>query len=1104
MGKCRVIAVLAVVLMVSLPTIAQLRRIGTMHPGSEVKIPVSPVNVASLRKVLRRAESKESLQSSLKVEDTVYSAGITKRHGWHEPLTIITKEQASRRNSSYRFTGRNPEGHFTKVESINSLGDYTSCNLTPYIANIFSSVDSASNTVWKNRIATSCIFEMISDLSGKNVIQERVYDKDHKLVYSFSTVPVGDNVFIGSYKDINGLPAEMRTEPGYSFGTLVMITRDDRGFERRVEFVDSKGTHKPNADGAYATLYEFDDAGRRISQFSVDENGEYIIDNVSNCGMLVEWDEKRNVPVVYTAVDTNLEPIKLRTNDGDLFNGVSKYVVEYDENFNEISTTFVNPDGSPAFNRQGIHKVEYYPNKFGLPDTVKALSIAGTLVPFDASGTAMRVSVYDSLGRNIEVKNYNSLGEPLAGEQNLWRIRGEYSPEGEQTGMWQYSMISGTEKSAGSYQIRQLENGMKEMRTDYADGTYQIVLNDAKGRTIRDEICDVDGSPLMAKRGFATGTLTITETPNGTISVQEWFDENGNPCVISSPNSIRGVDKVVNETDSVAMTGLNKSYLNGELVDIYLSKFNKNGIVTGQYDVNRFGVKSRAGGSSGVRVYDSDAQFSPFSELNSIVGIDEFGEPDYVVPYNGIPYVYQRFMKGATEFKMEDDKSPGEDLWMVREELPKIMTIEVTDSLAYSLGLKDNDLILKYGNYYPQLGNYSASEKEFVGKWVIRNLLESDSGREMIVFRIEDAKAGKYGIVNLGVLPAGTSKELGFVPHVRYLTSRQKERIEECIEEHKDLEKLLQFDEIDWLDRTAAEKYVIIDFPSLYRNELDGFYAREVGEAAMLLAAYDGDHDKNWTPWIMNLTDPLNEVDFQILPVDATTPKRDYFFTSDGRNIIHAPLTERNGDFNLYEYGVTDEEYDKLKPIFDEAAKKAAGIRKEKSKFKVKDLEGFWVVEDSDNVYSPAGYLYLGKDGRCSGEITGFTTIPEMNMRNFPGKMTFSKTMNFEGTWKSNGKRLIVFSPENDPTYVCVGYEPTYQETMMMQMNSMQPQLYPIMVNAMLQENSQPFIFSMHAGNTLDRFVEIISVDKNEMILSGSHGGRIKLIKQNKKPEETE
>ena len=93
---------------------------------------------------------------------------------------------------------------------------------------------------------------------------------DMNLIYAFSRVPIGKHTFVGSYKDSYGLPAEMRKDPTYSYGTLVKLTEDQWGNDSIVEYIDSKGKAKPNSDDAAMEVFICDKYGHILKQQSRD------------------------------------------------------------------------------------------------------------------------------------------------------------------------------------------------------------------------------------------------------------------------------------------------------------------------------------------------------------------------------------------------------------------------------------------------------------------------------------------------------------------------------------------------------------------------------------------------------------------------------------------------------------------------------------------------------------------------------------------------------------------------------------------------------------------------------------------------------------------
>ena len=193
----------------------------------------NPSKSANIRKDLSSPKPKKVPETSASKQsepDTVYALRAIKKYGWYIPHGVLTKEQASHNYATCVFTRKNKEGNWTKVEMIDSYGNYVSGFASPYILPNGDN-DNGANEDWKNKIKESCIVEFISDPTGKEVVQERVYNKNHKLLYAFSRTPIGEvnglRQFVGTYKDFYGLPAEMRETPGYTYGTLVKITEDE-------------------------------------------------------------------------------------------------------------------------------------------------------------------------------------------------------------------------------------------------------------------------------------------------------------------------------------------------------------------------------------------------------------------------------------------------------------------------------------------------------------------------------------------------------------------------------------------------------------------------------------------------------------------------------------------------------------------------------------------------------------------------------------------------------------------------------------------------------------------------------------------------------------
>ncbi|MBO4315681.1 MAG: hypothetical protein J5867_06955, partial [Prevotella sp.] len=371
--------------------------------------------------------------------DTVYSHSTTKQHGWRNPLGILTKEQASHRSFSYRFTHRNAKGHWGKMELIDGYGHYNTGNMNTYILKLVAiDTDTLANKEWAEKVESACIFEFIADATGEHVIQERAYDKDMNVIYIYSRTPIGKNKsgrqqYVGSYKDSYGLPAEMRkdTTGRYTYGTLVMLTEDKWGNDSVIEYIDAKGQKKVNSDGADMEIYVHDQLGRCIRQFYCDSVGKPIIDNWGNCDIEFAWN-KDHTEESAMYVDANWKPMRMPTLREDSYNkGVIKTLYFYDEYKRIIERRFVDGDGNPDTNFYGAHKrITSYDEKGNVKER-RWYDKNGHLAPSDNSQDAVYKYTYTSDGQTQDAFFYDKNEQPCSTPGYLSRIHYEYDDNGK-------------------------------------------------------------------------------------------------------------------------------------------------------------------------------------------------------------------------------------------------------------------------------------------------------------------------------------------------------------------------------------------------------------------------------------------------------------------------------------------------------------------------------------------------------------------------------------------------------------------------------------------------------------------------------------------------
>lgn len=870
------------------------------------KVPPQPAKSAAAFS----EKSRTFLRKAPALPDTVYSTGTRKRHGWFEPNGILTKEQAAHRHATCRFTRRNARGRWCKMETINAYGGYATGISSPYILKLGSvESDSLANKEWAERAKTACIFEFVPDPSGENIVQERAYDKDMNVVYIYSRTPfpadsLGHRRYIGAYKDIYGLPAEMRQQPGYTYGTLVLLTEDRWGNDSIVQYLDARGRAKPNSEGVAMEAYIHDEWGNCVRQQSRDAQGNLVIDNWGNCGVEYTYDTlSLQQSAMY--MDDRWRPMRmpgLRENKDT--EGVFKVLFEYDSYGRLIEQIHVTPENKPDTSADGIHRYVLGYDERGNAVSTKSYGLDGRLKT-NRYGYAVALQEFDSCGKVTEVRLYDRSDRSI---NSLTRRQWSYDNEGKQLSY--IETITAGNRTDTTYHEFQNE---AIAYTKFSDQAIRIDSLDEKGRTVCTSWYDWEMNPIVGKySGYHKERTSYTELADGMqeIRITE-FDEKGNlcgelpdfHCII---DSIRHTKWVRNYDTS--------SYLTGT----YLQKLDvRNEKVLAQSDANAFGRVCRAGGISGVRHYNVDVLYTQKGKFASFVGKDEFGEPDYIDANTGLLYYYQNATAvGQSKFYDEDSREIT-DMDELRDACPKAMTIEIVDSTAYRLGLQDNDLILKYGDYAIELEQIPTLDA-FRAKWAIYSVLGARKKREMVVFRV-NPQTREYGLVRIDNL-TGTDAELGFIAHIRYLTRRQKKRLVEAIDRNMaSPEALVSWDDFNRGNEYGGDNTILLNFTDSYRNRRYTPYAEQVTVPSVLLTCCTKDGTRIW-----EIGEDIDEVETMIETHRNMARQEyslDFYFSNDLQTIKPLKSEKQIMGIYLYEVNVSDKLYAQIESLAKQARK---------------------------------------------------------------------------------------------------------------------------------------------------------------------------------------
>ncbi len=243
--------------------------------------------------------------------DTIYYRDVVRKYGWMEGLgNPISKEIASHLPYFYRFTLKNSAGHWLHVEALHGDTLTTLHPVSTYIIDKEQKDDILANERWLELLKTVTQWVFIPGIDGTEMCEERSYDRENNLIYTFSMVRNKDGRVTGSYNDAWGLPADMREDPMATYGSVVCITYDALGYDSIIDYLDGEGYCKYNNNGVDQTRYVHDNRGYVLEAWSCNCMGDRMIDNWGNCGYSITYNPQERMRTKIFR-DANWKPTRL-------------------------------------------------------------------------------------------------------------------------------------------------------------------------------------------------------------------------------------------------------------------------------------------------------------------------------------------------------------------------------------------------------------------------------------------------------------------------------------------------------------------------------------------------------------------------------------------------------------------------------------------------------------------------------------------------------------------------------------------------------------------------------------------------------------------------
>lgn len=326
-------------------------------------------------------------------------------------INRLSEDELKERASFFELSKDGRLGsHWKKVRVLNgSMNLITGKGPGTLLVPTYNEQDDEANIVLKNRLKENCIWELVTDRSGKMPLQVKFYDRRHELICCFSMVCHYENDTLryafGQYTDEYGQPIQSRKNGA----SIVKITFDDYGFRSFIEYFDAWKNRARNYDNALAQQYEYsnhpDSLGLLLRYGSANASGEYVYDKIGNSGSRANY-EMRNGKWLLTR-NISLDP---EGNICPMKQGYSITEYEYDEKGRETRMSYYDAEHNPAVDLQdnNTHRYEYHYDRYGNITDIYYYDINGEL---QSEGLAhLKVKIDSINGNRLELARYDCNG----------------------------------------------------------------------------------------------------------------------------------------------------------------------------------------------------------------------------------------------------------------------------------------------------------------------------------------------------------------------------------------------------------------------------------------------------------------------------------------------------------------------------------------------------------------------------------------------------------------------------------------------------------------------------------------------------------------------
>lgn len=950
--------------------------------------------------------SKDSIPTTIEKSDSTgittlisnnkeyaYYANIVKKFGWYEGVGKKLSLDEAQHLPCYYKLSRKYAGHWTFLEAFDGYGNpTTNHNINTYVVNLGDNTNSVVNPNWEETLEAVCQWELVPDITGKEVIQERFLNEDGKFCFAFNPLEIGEREYIGSYTDESGREICLKTNDDGSIGifaNFVQITLNKDGFEECIRYTDRNG-YPQKKSGIFGVRREYDKQGRLIKELYINANGDRMTDYLGQSGWEIIFRKSHRDKYF---LDVNNQRTKEYSRGLHEVYGYRYYFDQYGRDTLRVA---LDKDGEPYAEEGYCSRERTTYNTRGQVTYNGKHNNQGTLCGY----THIEQS-YDNYGHLTRWVMKDSEGRYQDNYQGICVQEAKYDSKGEK--LLNLAKFSVNKEDSSLFKFYEYKVDKKGNITRiWYDKSYQRIDSvDNKNRTTSIRYLDLSGIPINNPEGdslsqWSYKRIQYDDKTNTTIT--EWFDKNDH--AYSQGESIDDLysKSVITKDDKKSLTS-SWHYQGNLLTEAYqlVTGANSNK-VSSQWGITYDGKQARTGWQDAI-YYREHIDYTMYGRIRTVTCRNEFNEPSYIIDFEDENVYYFRDRNnGNTRYYDEYGKQIADSLMSeFKDTLPRAFCIEVTDTaIAYPLGLRNGDIIISYGDW--TIAEDLLANTDY---FYLETILKAMEQKQITILR-HNPKKKTSTIIHIDNLPIGKTSDLGFYPHLIYYTQKEKLRL---------LQTCTNYDIT--LASTEIPEYEQSVMMAVQRkggfNETKLFHYPQYGikDPGIILYAKEKWKDRIDTWSAADDIDAWNELD-GLFYIDSTN----LYITQDLDSCAYI-FKRGEGYFGMriFELPVAPTVKDKIYSLLTQKAETIGGEELAKKVNKLlgsisrNEVIGKWTTTGS---YNDNSDYILEADFEQNNQASFKITINYTVEKDFDVTMNFSVTMDMTGlTWNIQDRTLV-------------------------------------------------------------------------------------------------